>query len=180
MAISIRLDKPRKSQTPWVLCNIRYASETHKLILNQILAKSRLPITYWSIIQSFCNFAQSTTVIPLYSAQKSKAIGQLKLMLWTDEISRGLRLRWVSDGYPISHSNPDMKISLSNSISIWIEQGKDGASPCLKQIVEPCKISTVCIAMFHSENGLSKKNTYYGTSSCICGNAHFLVNIVIW
>ena len=38
--------------------------------------------------------------------QNLKQIGQLKRMLWTNEISRDLGLRWVSGGYPILHSTP--------------------------------------------------------------------------
>ena len=75
-----------------------------KRILNSYLAKSRFPITYLAVAQSFWNFAQSTTVILPCSVKKT--IGQLKLMLWTNEISWDLGLRCVSDGYPILHKAP--------------------------------------------------------------------------
>ena len=72
------------------LFNIGYLFEAH---LNPNLVKSRLPITYYSVTQSFWNFAQSTAVILLCSVQNLKMIGQQKRMLWTTEISRDLNLR---------------------------------------------------------------------------------------
>ena len=41
--------------------------------------------------------------ISLY-VQNFEKIGQLKRVLWTNEISRDLSLRLVSDGHPISHN----------------------------------------------------------------------------
>ena len=38
--------------------------------------------------------------------QNCETIGQLKQILWTNEILRDLSLRWVSDGYPVLHSIP--------------------------------------------------------------------------
>ena len=45
-------------------------------------------------------------------------IGQLKRMLWMNEISRDLSLRWVSGRYPILHSTP--ALYLSYWIRIWM------------------------------------------------------------
>ena len=74
-----------------------------KRILNSDLVKSRLPITYFSVIQSFWNFAQST-LSPPCPVQNFKIIRQLARMIWTYEISRDLSLRWVVGRYPILHS----------------------------------------------------------------------------
>ena len=45
----------------WAWCNMGYLSETHLKLKSR--AKSRLPITYFAVAQSFWNFAQSTTVL---------------------------------------------------------------------------------------------------------------------
>ena len=51
--------------------------------------------------QSLRNFVQNTAVmLPCY-VENFKSILQIKRMLWTNKISPGLCLRWVSDGYPI-------------------------------------------------------------------------------
>ena len=51
-----------------------------------------------SVSQSFWNFTQSTTMpLPCF-AQNYKRIGLLKWMLWTDEISWDLSLKWISEG----------------------------------------------------------------------------------
>ena len=65
-----------------------------KRILNSNLAKFRSSITY---------FGSDTTVL---CANFQNDFGQIKRMSWTDEISRDLSLRWVSDGYSILHSSP--------------------------------------------------------------------------
>ena len=92
---------PFCGQGPWAMWDIR-----SKHILNSNLAKSPLPITYSIVLQLFWNFAQSTAVTLLCSVQNFKMIGQLRWMLWMNEISCDLSLRWVSDGYPILHSSP--------------------------------------------------------------------------
>ena len=74
-----------------------------KLILNSNLIKSHSSITTVAVIESFWNFAQSTAVILPCSAQNFKRIGLFKQMLWTNEISQHLSLRWVLDDYPILH-----------------------------------------------------------------------------
>ena len=77
-----------------------------KLVLNINLVMSRWPITYISLNQSFCNFAQSTVMILSCSVQDFETIGQLKRSLWTNGITRDLVLRGVSDEYDILHSTP--------------------------------------------------------------------------
>ena len=72
-----------------------------KLILNPNFAKTRSSITSVSILQSSWNFAQNTAVSLPCSVQNCKTIGQLRQMLWTNEISRDLSSRWVWDRYPI-------------------------------------------------------------------------------
>ena len=80
---------------PCVIWDIR-----PKRILDPNLAKSRLPITYFADARSFWNFAQTTTEVLSWSVQNFKTIGQLKQVLWTNEISRDICLIWVSDGHP--------------------------------------------------------------------------------
>ena len=65
-------------------CAIQYIRP--KLIFNPNLVKSRLSVTYSSLIKSFRNFAQRTAVILPCSVQNFKTIAQLKRMLWTNEI----------------------------------------------------------------------------------------------
>ena len=43
--------------------------------------------------------AKTTTMIVLCSVQNLKVTWRLKLMLWTNEVSRDLILRQVSEGY---------------------------------------------------------------------------------
>ena len=79
-------------KTAGTFCNIGYPPETH------LKLKSSLPITYFAAAWSFWEFAQSSTVTLICSV--FKAIEQLKRMLWTNEFSRHLGLRWV----PMLHS----------------------------------------------------------------------------
>ena len=78
-----------------------------KRILNSNLAKSRLPINYCSVVKLFWNFAQSTAVSLQCSLQFFKTTWQPTWVLWTNEISRDLSLRFVSGGYPIWQSPKD-------------------------------------------------------------------------
>ena len=80
----------QQSGQPAALCSMGYPS---KCILNSNLAKIRLPITGFAVAQSFWNYAQSTTVILPCSVQNFKMIGQLKRMLWMDEILRDLSFK---------------------------------------------------------------------------------------
>ena len=82
-----------------VLCKIGYPSET------DLKPKSheKTPI---SIIWSTWNFAQCMAVSLPCSVQNSKTIWQLRLMSWTNEISRFFGLRRISSGYPWLHSTP--------------------------------------------------------------------------
>ena len=90
-----------------------------KLILNPNLAKSNLSVTYFSVIQSFRNFAQSMAVILLCSVQIFKTIGQLKGMLFTNDISQDLSWRKVSDRYSILHSTPgSSNVSLPSQVQL--------------------------------------------------------------
>ena len=96
---------------PGVLCNIEYPFETplkvkarenslvHNIGFNNL------------IVLKFCT-------VPC-SVQNYKVIERLKHMLWTNEISRDLSLRCVSDGYPILHSTPSMNSLLTSNSSPW-------------------------------------------------------------
>ena len=73
-----------------------------KSILNSNLAKSfRLPITYFGIVHSFCNFAQSTAVTLSYFVQNYNAIGQMKWIFMDGrDFARfefKMSFRWISD-----------------------------------------------------------------------------------
>ena len=68
------------------------------LILNSNLAKSRLSISYFSVVKSFWNFAHSTTVLFPCSVQNFETIWQLKYILWINEISQHLSWRRVFGG----------------------------------------------------------------------------------
>ena len=59
------------------------------------------PLSYFSIIQSFSNFAQGTTVILPCPAQNFKMIGYMRGMVWSDKILWDLASRWVSSAYSI-------------------------------------------------------------------------------
>ena len=81
-----------------------------KVILKSNLAKSRSFITLISFFQSFWSFTQSTRLSLPCSVQKfKKTIGCMTNKIWTNDISRDLGLRWVWDGYPILHSNPESR-----------------------------------------------------------------------
>ena len=64
--------------------NIRLKKSNHLDILHRACMASSLPC----------------------SVQYFKTIGQLRQMLWTNDISGELSLRWVSNGYPILQRNP--------------------------------------------------------------------------
>ena len=54
------------------------------------------------------------------SAQICKTIRQLKRMLWTDDISRDLSLRWVSGGYLLWHSRQIIQyVQSSHFLRMW-------------------------------------------------------------
>ena len=90
-----------KQSRHWGAVQYRISVRTHlKLKFRQISFVHNIS----AIIQSSWNFAQSRTVS--LSVQNFKMIGQLRQMLWTNEILRDLSLRWVSEGYPILHSAP--------------------------------------------------------------------------
>ena len=93
---------PSWTHTMWRPGAVAIQNISPKLLLYTNLAKSRLSITYFSVALSFWNFARSTTVTLPCSVRNFKTIGQMKWILWTNEISRNLSLRWVSEGgYPI-------------------------------------------------------------------------------
>ena len=58
-----------------------------------------LPITCWSVAQSFWNFAQCTAVTLLCSVQNCKMIRQQKCILWMDKILWDLSLMiiWIEE-----------------------------------------------------------------------------------
>ena len=69
---------------------------TPKLILNWNVAKYHSSIVLISDMESFCNFAESTTVSKPCLLQNLKTIPQLRKRLFTNEISRDFSLKWVS------------------------------------------------------------------------------------
>ena len=85
VAIGVAYPRSRNS----VLGVWRLSQHTH---INSNLVKSRLPRTYFSVAQSFWNFAQSTAVILPCSVWNIETIEQMKNMLRTNEISRDLSL----------------------------------------------------------------------------------------
>ena len=56
------------------------------------------------IVISFAYVAPEKWIILPCPVQYFKTIRQLKHMFWANDISRGLNLRLVSDGYPVLHS----------------------------------------------------------------------------
>ena len=77
------------------LCNIGYPSEIHLKLKSCEISFSHNSCFSWPIAASLS-----------CSVQNFKSTGQLNRMLWTNEISRDLSLRWVSDGYPMLHNTP--------------------------------------------------------------------------
>ena len=75
------------------LCNKAYPSEIHLKLKSREISFPLNSCFSWPIALKFCT-------------EQGNITGQLKQMLWTNDISRDLRLRWVSDGYPILHSAP--------------------------------------------------------------------------
>ena len=73
-------------------CDIRYLSETHF-----ILKSRETSFAQSSVVKSFGNFAQSTVVSLPCSVQIFTTISQLRMMFWTNEISRDLSLSfgWI-------------------------------------------------------------------------------------
>ena len=70
----------------------------HILILNSNLTKCRLFITYFAVVKSFWNFAQSMTISLSCSGKMSKWFVRKECHGRT-RFPRDLSLRWVSRGY---------------------------------------------------------------------------------
>ena len=73
-----------------------------KLILNSNPVESRLPMTYFSILQSFWNFTQSAAVILPCSVQNFTN----DWIKETDVMGKRDFMRWLSEGNHILHSPP--------------------------------------------------------------------------
>ena len=83
------------------LCNVVISL---KLILNPNFVKSRLPITYLSVIQSFWIFAQNTAMMLLRPVQnKQKWLDSSNGCCGERDFAK-FELRWVLGGYSILHS----------------------------------------------------------------------------
>ena len=63
---------------------------------HQISWNLSLLLSYLSVAQWFCNFAQSMAMILPCSVQNFKAIEQVKCMLWLNKILQDSCLPWVS------------------------------------------------------------------------------------
>ena len=68
------------------LCDMWYPPKTH------LELKSRLPMTNFAVVQSFCNFAQGTEVSLSCSLQNSVTTDLTKQMSWRNKISKDLSL----------------------------------------------------------------------------------------
>ena len=90
--------------TMWPLLASLKAVTSHnippKLVLNSNLVKSPLSLTYFSVAQSFWNFAQSMAVILPCSVQNFKTNGQLKWVMKLNQFSLDLIVRLVWQGFP--------------------------------------------------------------------------------
>ena len=102
-AEQLKLDQYHGFWVPGGLCNIDIRP---KRISNPNPMKSHLHITYFSGTQSFWHFAQSMAASLPWSVQNFKMIAWIIWMLCTNDISWDLRLRRVSDRYPILHRPP--------------------------------------------------------------------------
>ena len=98
--------------------SILYLSETHlhlKSRANPVCTKCISPLP-----NCFDIFPKSTSVSLPCSVQKFKAIGLLKWAVLTNETSRELRLRWVSDGYQndsICSSSHALHLKITNLLT---------------------------------------------------------------
>ena len=79
------------------LYNIRYPSEIHIKLKSREISFAHNSCFSWPIALKLC--AEHGSIIAVLCAKFQTD--------WTNEISRDLSLRWVSDGYPIFHSTPD-------------------------------------------------------------------------
>ena len=80
---------------------VQYRTIRPKLIINSSIAKSRSLIT--SVSKFSWNFRGEKALSLPCPMQNSKTIEQLEQMLWTNDILRDSRLRWVPDGNPMLH-----------------------------------------------------------------------------
>ena len=48
-------------------------------------------------------------------------------MLWPNEILQHLKLRLISDGYPILHSTPGLECVYSSNIHVWCDKSEGRA-----------------------------------------------------
>ena len=104
----LRLNKQLSKQSwGWWFETLSCSLWRHRNVLNSNFMQSHSSITSISVIQSFCNLAQSSAVSLPCSVQNFKMIGWKTNKLWANEFSQDLGLRWVSDGYAILHSTPE-------------------------------------------------------------------------
>ena len=150
-------------QSPGALCNIGYPSEIHLKLKSHEISLAHYSCFSWPITLigqlSVWNFAQSTAVSLPCSVQNFKPIGQLKRVLWRNEISRDLSLRWVWDGYPILRSTPGFQYSDVGSCctipmgpyillpSIWWNQ--QATPPWLVQLTWPWPFFYIILCSIH-------------------------------
>ena len=79
----------------------QYKISIRNSILNSNLVKSLWPITYFSVVESFCNFVQNMAMILPWSVQNFKTIWQLTWMSWKNEHWWDLSLTWVLHRLPL-------------------------------------------------------------------------------
>ena len=91
-----------------------------KRTLNKNLTKSRFPITYFPITNSFWDFAQNTAVSLPCTVPNFKTMERIKQMLLSNQFSWDLSLSCISDGYLIFHRGPVIYFRWGRNILTWI------------------------------------------------------------
>ena len=88
---------------PGVLYNMGYPPETYLKLKSREISFPHNLFSSNPIVLKFSTEHGSNTAVLCAKFQKFR---QLKMLLWTNEISRDLNLRCVSHWYPILHSPP--------------------------------------------------------------------------
>ena len=135
-----------------MICNY-----TRIFVRNLNLMKSRnliCPSLIAQLTNHFEIFAQSTAVSLPCSVQDFKTTGPLKRLLWTDVFSRDLRLRCVSDEYPILHKAPGLHAFRNrNNESVLVQP--------LHLCKYPCWEAPLSVPSIHLHKYTAIKWSYY-------------------
>ena len=136
------------------LYNIGYPSKMHvKPTSSEFSLAHNLSLSY-QIVWTFCKEHGSDATMPCV---KGEMIGQIKLVLWINEISRDSSLRCVSDGYHILQAPPPpLVLNIWGTYAWLVNQwcywwcGYNASVPKYVSVINDKKKSVKTVSVSHS------------------------------